>query len=275
MNPVIYMNCNLKNRYNKNTFFSKIKDNLSTAFKGERFIQELNLTISQIKFPPNFNPAAYKRNVERARGFIKGRYSYISPKTLRVLDYEVLSCFQKQLIAYSVVKSIQLILRNSKKSIKSSCILVYDSTDSINRNIIYELSKAARFVILLSENIKRNQKIQDYVMGEFGISPVVTNDFKYAVNCADFIVSSRNIDFQVKAPVWYMDNGYNPANEGGLIINDVDYKVPWDIEEFSNMPPELLGAILGQMQEKDIEKSLKTNGIYLDGIKYNDRIIGL
>ena len=36
---------------------------------------------------------------------------------------------------------------------------------------------------------------------------------------------------------------------------------------------ELIGAILCQMQEADIEKALKYNGIYLKEIKFNNNVI--
>ena len=38
--------------------------------------------------------------------------------------------------------------------------------------------------------------------------------------------------------------------------------MPWELDD-NDMSPELLGAILCQMEEKDVEKSLKYNGIYL------------
>lgn len=275
MYPVIHLNCNIDNAYKKNTFFSKIKDRLSVNLKGKSIIKELGLTIAEVKLPPNFDTIAYKRNIERAKVFVKGKKTVISPKTLRIYDYQILNKFQKELMAYSVVKSIQLILRNQKKSIKNSCILIYDGIDEINTNIIYELSKTAKFIILLSKDIKKLTRMSDYIIANYGVSPVITNDFNYAIKSADFIVTSKVLDEILKVPTWYIDNRTIPSIERGIIVNDVDYKVPWDSDNFSNMPPELLGAILSQMEERDVEKALKYNGIYLDSIKFNDRILEL
>jgi hypothetical protein len=63
-----------------------------------------------------------------------------------------------------------------------------------------------------------------------------------------------------------------PQSTLALAVNDISFAVPWKTDglEFSF---ELLGAVLSQMQERDVEKALKYNGIYLDKIKFNQLII--
>jgi hypothetical protein len=275
MYPVIYMSCDIKNIYERNTLFSQIKDRYILNIESRSRIKELELTIADIKFPPNFDSISYMRNIERARRLIKVKRAVVSPKTLRIYDYRVLNSFQKNLMAYSIVKSIQLILRNTNKSIKNSCILVYDAMDEINLKVIYELCKTSKYIILLSKNIKPLEKISEFIISNYGVSPVITKDYESAYKAADFIITSKVIGEQVKAPIWYMDNRAIPISEKGIIVNDVDYKVPWNNKNYTRMQSELLGAILCQMEEKDVEKSLKYNGIYVDAIRFNDKILEL
>jgi hypothetical protein len=269
------MNCDLRNKYSKYNFFSRLKDDFNTHLIGESFIKDLNMTIAHVKLPPNFDNKAYLRNVERAKRFVKESNVYISPKTLRTYDFNILNSFQKKLLVYSVVKTIQLILRMKQKSIKNSCILINDSSNEINRNIAYELCKYAKYIVLLSKQKGEASKLSNYILANYGVSPVVTDDDIYAIDSADFIVTSRDIDINKNVPIWYIDNDYKPNRSIGLNINDVNYKVPWNDNSLSDMPPELLGAILCQMDEKEVEKSLKYNGIYLNTIKFNDKNIEL
>jgi hypothetical protein len=272
MYPVIYINCDLKNRYNKYNFFSRVKDNLSMRLLGESFIGELGLEIAQVKLPPNFNKQAYMKNIEGSRKFVSSRNAVLSPKTLRLYDYSILNSFQRDLLTYSVVKSIQLILRMQNKSIKNSCILINNAHNDISFAILKELAKYARYIILVSKSVEKMSIKSDYIMSNYGITPVVTNDIEYAVGAADFIVTDKEINANTKTPVWQIDNDCVPEGQNKFTVNDVSFKVPWDTE-LSEMPPELLGGILGQMSERDIEKSLKYNGIYLDKIKFNERIL--
>jgi hypothetical protein len=48
--------------------------------------------------------------------------------------------------------------------------------------------------------------------------------------------------------------------------------VPWNFKD-GNMYFEVLGSILNQMDEKDIDKSLEYNGVFLNNIKFNDNVI--
>lgn len=269
MNSIIYINCDVKSAYDEYSIRSRIKDRFCVASQGESFIKELGIKIAQVKLPPNFNNLAYMKNIERAKGFIKKGRVQLAPKTFRNLDYKILNDYQKNFFAYSVVKSVQLMLRIKNKSIKNSCIVVYDAEDFINRSIIFELAKVCKYFVLLSKNIKNIGVISDYVISNYGVSPVVSNDFRYALNNADFIITSRKIINNVTCPVWCLDNTYNPNLSETKFINDVFYNVPWQIEN-NEMSIELLGAVLNIMGERDVEKSLSSSGIYIDKIKFND-----
>lgn len=270
MKPIVYVNSNLSKAYYEYGFFTKIKDRFHVSVEGESFIKELNLKIAHVKLPPNFSPEAYKRNLAIASKCIKKKSSELAPKTFRYLDYEFLNGFQRGLFAYGVVNSIQLILRISNKSIKSSCIGVYDAADVINYSIILELAKLCKYLILLSDNLKRLDEIRDYLTASYGLSPVITSDYAYAALKCDFLVSSK--DIELDKPVWYINNLFAPKGNKASAINDISFAVPWESGNLE-FGFELLGAILGQMQEKDVGAALKYNGIYLDKIKFNEETI--
>lgn len=273
MYPIVHLRCDLENRYSKNNLFTKIKDKVSINLMGNSIIKELGLTITKVRLPPNFHQVAYMKNIERARRYAKGKKTYISPKTLRLHDFTVLNSFQRDLVGYSIVNSIQLILRLHKKSIKSSCIVIYDANDQIYTPVLNELCKRAKYVILLSETIEKLNIINDYILASYGITPVVTNDFKYSLRSADFIITNKIIETPSEVPIWYLDNCLMPYSKKEIAINDVDYIVPWENKDFPTMPPELVGAILSQMEERDIEKALKYNDIQFNNIKFNKDII--
>lgn len=269
MNPIVYVSTDIKKAYEDDSFIGKLKDRLKISLEGESFIKELDLSIAHIKLPPNFNQKAYAGNIAVTQRIMKKRSAVIAPKTFRFLDFKLLSDFQKKLFAYGLINSIKLLLRVSNKSIKNSCIVIYDAADSINHNVVYELAKECKYCMLVSKDLRASGKLSDYVVANYGISPIVTQDMNYALSKADFIVTSRELE--TSKPVWYINNFYEP-NSSSLVVNDMSFAVPWDAQdmEFSY---ELLGAILGQMQEKDVEKALKYNGIYLDKIKFNQLTI--
>lgn len=269
MNPVLYVKSNLKEPYEEDSLLVRIKDRFSISLRGESFVKELGLNIASVKLPPNFNKKSYLQNMEIAKKYLKGKDMSLAPKTFRNFDYELLNSFQKNLFAYGVIQSVQLMLRMRKKSIKNSCIVIYDAAHNINSGIIFELAKRCKYCVLLSRDLKKISEISDYVIANYGISPIVTNDFQYALNKGDFIISSENIENKDKF-IWYINNMYIPKNIN-TAINDVTYSVPWQMED-TEITSELLGAILSQMEEKDVESSLKYNGIYLDKIKFNEDI---
>ena len=269
MNSVVYVNCSNDEPYDNDRYICRLKDRVKIKLEGENFIRELGINVAKVKFPPNFNKQAYMNNLEICKKYgDKGRIS-LAPKTFRKMDYYIMTDYQKSLFAYSVVKSIQLILRLRKKSIKNSCIAVYDASEYINEEILYELSKECKYIVLLSRDVLKTRSIGDYITANYGVAPVITNDIEYVFKSADFIITSKRLDKEISKPLWCIDNKYVPSSSKSVIINDVSYDVPWDIGDL-NMSIELLGAILGIMEEKDIEKSLKYNGIMLDKIMFNN-----
>lgn len=270
MNSVIYVNSKKDSWYNKNSFFSAFKEKFTINIQEVQYIEELNLKIKKVNFPTNINEIAFAKNMRIASNILKHEKSCLAPRTYRMLDYNYLTNFQKDLMGQGVLFTLKLFLRTNNKSLKNSAIVLYDAADPINQNIIKLLAKSAKFLILLSNNISKTKKLSDYITSNYGISPVVTTDIDYSLKIADAVILSKEINIDKKIPVWCFNNLYAPKLENGIYINDFSFNVPWSKEQY---PAELLGAILGQMQEKDAEKSLITNEIFLDKIRFNDKVI--
>lgn len=271
MDPIIYINCKSRDFYNTYTIWSRIKDRFKIKLNEKIYIDELSLTINNINIPPNLNKCSYFKNVNACRKYSKSREKIIVPKIFRNYDFNYYNDFQKRLFAFSVKESIKLILRVNKKSLKNSCIVIYDACNDLNKIIINEIAKECKFIILISKQNKKLENIRDYIINEYGVSPVITFDYNYAFNKADFIITSQKLNINNKN-IWYLNNLDNNENKDNLSINDVDFFIPWT--DISIVPSiELVGAILAQMEERDIEKSLKYNGIFINNIKYNEYII--
>lgn len=276
MNSVVYVNSKIKEAYDEDGFISRIKDRFRITFKGESFIKDLKLSVSKVKLPPNFNRSAYMKNMELAGRFAKEKNICLAPKTFRKLDYELLNSHQRRLFGYSVVKSIQLMLRIKNKSIRNSCIVIYNAEDYMNKEVIFELSKLCRYFILLSKDLKEACKLRDYVIANYGVSPVVTNDFKFAVEKADFIVTPDFFPLNLTSPIWCMDNKVTGVDTSRGYINDVTFKTPWE-ENIQDMSIELLGAIMSIMDSKcdDMDETLRHNGICIDKIMLSNNKVYL
>lgn len=271
MKPILYITSDIDNSYNEFGFLSKIKDKLKIKLINNDFIKELNVKITNVSLPPNINRNAYIHNLTYAKKMYRYKEAQLSLKTLRLVDYSYFNGFQKRLLAYSVIRSVQLMLRIRKKSLKDCCVMVYDAADMINYNIIMELSKQSKYIVLLSPQLEKVRKLADYVIANFGVSPIVTNDEAYALKIADFVISSKEYKSSYGKLVWLLDNSKNIPNHV-VAVNDISYNVPWSTFN-SSLSIELLGAILCQMQESDVEKALKYNGIYLKEIKFNNNVI--
>jgi hypothetical protein len=269
--PILCVTSNVDNFYNEFGFLSKIKDKRKIKLIGSEHIKELDLKVTSVRLPPNFNKKAYLNNLTYAKKICKFKEVELSPKTLRLMDYNYFNGFQKRFLAFSVIKSIQLILRVRKKSLKNSCIVVYDAVEMINYNIIVELAKQSKYIVFLSSDLAKARKFADYIIANFGVSPIVTDDEFYAIKIADFIISSKNNEFNNGKFVWLLDNSMSKG-DNIIAVNDVSYNVPWNTFKV-DFSIELLGAVLCQMQERDIEKALKYNGIYLKEIKFNNNVI--
>ncbi|MBC2400037.1 hypothetical protein BD780_003618 [Clostridium tetanomorphum] len=230
------------------------------------------MNITSISFPLNLNRISYMKNMDVTRKFIKNNNIYMAPKVWRKIDYNFLNTFQKELFGYSLAKSIQLILRLRNKSIKNSCIVIYDPIDyELYEGIMY-ICKLSKYVVFLTEDIYKASLIADYVIANYGISPIITKDKDFALNNCDFIFTSRDVEFNKSIPVWYFNNLYRPQKCNAITINDIEYKVP-QLTNLREVSLELLGAILCQMDEKDVEKSIEYNGVILDKIKFNNNIL--
>lgn len=271
MKPILCVTSNIYNSYNEFGFLSKIKDKLNTRIITNEYINELDIKLINVRMPPNFNEKAYNANITYAKKISKCSEVQLSLKTLRPMDYNYHNEFQRRFLAYSVIKSIQLMLRVRNKSLKDCCIVVYDACDMINYNIILQLSKQSKYIVFLSSDLVKARKLSDYIIANYGVSPIVTVDKAYAIKIADFIISSKNYEFSYGNLVWFLDNSINkPQNITS--VNDVSYNVPWSIVS-TDLSIELVGAILCQMQENDIEKALKYNDIHVKEIKFNNSII--
>ncbi|WP_050606221.1 hypothetical protein [Clostridium niameyense] len=272
MLPILSLKSNINKPYYKNNYLSNILDRWKIIFEGKNYIKDLEVNISNIRIPPNFHKDAYYNNIKHGLKLLRKKEVILSPSTFRILDYNMYNDFQKRLLGYSVTKSIQLVLRLNKKSIKNSCIIVYDASDTITFYTICYLATKAKHIILVSNNLNRIVSISDYIISNYGITPIVTNELFNAIKTSDFIISSRKIDVMIEKPIWYMDNMCSPMGKSNIEINNVLYSNPWNIKNLE-ITPEFLGSILCQMGEKDIEKSLKYNGIVLEKINFHDKEI--
>ncbi|MFD3155562.1 hypothetical protein ACFIJ5_01610 [Haloimpatiens sp. FM7330] len=253
--------------YKDSSLFGRIKDRLKVKYEGEYFIKDINISIKKVRIPANVDIKSYYRNVNIAKRFGNSSEVEMSPNIWSIIDYDIFNEYQKKLFAYSIVRSIKLSLRVRNKNINNSCILIYDAKDKINRYIIYELAKVARYIILLSDNLKLLKNIREYVMANYGVTPIITRDNVYALKEAEFIITSKNIEPKYKSSIWYLNNKFIPKNTQNLQINNVIYKTPWEIEGVEKNI-QLIGAILSQIgHNKRVEEDLKCNGIYIE--KFN------
>ncbi len=268
MKPVTYVRKSTSPYYDKDTFFSRIKDRAGIKYEGEKYISDLNLKIFRAAVPPNINQNAYYKNIIRAKNMVHAKDSYLAPNVFRKMDFYLLSDFQKKLFAYSVVNSIQLIFRIHNKSIENKPVLVYDAADNLCNMVIAELSKVAKYIILLSEDLRTLKNKKEYIISRYGVSPIITSDKVYAFETAEFVIISKDIDISLNIPVWFLDNCKSVLSEG-VKINDVTFLTPWNVENLI-MSPELVGAIIQQMGDKDVETALRKNKIILDEMKLNE-----
>ncbi|MBU5486256.1 hypothetical protein KQI86_18230 [Clostridium sp. MSJ-11] len=257
--------------YERQDIISRIRDRFNIKLIEDNYLKDLNLSIKKISFPMNLNVDAYMRNMETAKGYLNKEHGIVAPKVWRKMDYNIYNKFQKELLAYSIVSSMQLILRLKNKSIRNSCIVIYDPTDYHIYEGVLCLSKFAKYIVFLTDNIDKAKILADYVIANYGISPIITRDKNHALKNADFILTSRDWDLIIDKPIWTLDNLFSTFNSGSQYINDVTYRTPWFGKD--DISIELLGAILCQMEEKDIERSLKYNGAFLNNIMFNEEVL--
>ncbi|EJO5347457.1 hypothetical protein NRP93_001536 [Clostridium botulinum] len=271
MIPIISINSNMIKSYNKNNFLFKIKDRGLTSFTRSYFIEELNVLISKVKISPNFNEKAYYRNIKRAIRYSRHKEFVLAPNTFRFLDYYLLNDFQKELFAFSVSESIKTILRLKGKSIRNSCIVIFDAKKDYVFNIINSISKEAKYIILISDDLNKLSRLNDYIIANYGVTPIITKNIRNSFMKADFIITTEDVHIIKDIPVWYINNTKIYKNKGVCNVNNITYKVPWESNVDFN--PELLGAILCQMDKKTAEEAIIYNGIVLDKIRFNEEIV--
>ncbi|GAA0181552.1 hypothetical protein SH2C18_40720 [Clostridium sediminicola] len=272
MKKIIKYSSDLKNIYYNKSFWARVKDAFYLRHDGDIYIKSLDVIVKNYRFPSNFDDEAYVRNVNKILKKNKG--SLLCPQSHRLYDYKYSTDFQKKALSYSIVESVRSILRLQKKSLFNACIVINNAEYDINRNIIYEISKWCKYIVLVSEwDNQKNRKIFDYLVSNFGVSPIITDDIIPFINKADFIITATPIYIKVLCPIWLLDNSLRPSSFDNIHINNVSYKTEWADEDI--VTPELLGAFFEVAKEKSIEKAFENNKVYLDKIKFDNKIIEL
>ena len=67
MKPILYVTSNIDNSYNEFGFISKIKDKLKIKLISSEYIKELDVKVTNVRLPPNFNKKAYIHNLTYAK----------------------------------------------------------------------------------------------------------------------------------------------------------------------------------------------------------------
>ena len=261
----------LKGKYNYCKFsrFGRLVDGFKIKCTSQELIKEVAAEIKYIDVPANINNQAYKYNIIRASRRYGQKDSVLCPCGARLYDHKFLSEFQKKMMAFSVVESIRAVLLKSHKSLKTANILVDDGCKDENKYVIEELSKEARNIVVLTKDIRKFQKLREFIIYNYG----TTLEILYKeedIGEVDFIISSERKVYNSQR-VWYLNNFYSPSKEG-IFINKVSFKVPWDckIKVFS---PELLGGILKEEIKIDIKDLIRKNNIILEEISFNSKDI--
>ena len=273
MKDIIIINSNINKAYDKEGLLTRLLDKTKIKRYEVKSIKDLGVNFIKATIPPNFNENSYKINIKSLSTRYMGKSGILlAPSTIRTYDYTVYNNFQKRIFAYSVIKSVSLMLKIKGKNIKKSSILIYDASSDILKEIAEEAAKQFKYVIFLSKNCKKTLALSDRIGAMLGIIPVVTCDFQFAFSEADAIVlSSYNKLHNIKkdSVVFHVDNTASKID--CININSVAYNNPYcnDLE----FTPEVLGALLCQMGVRDIEKSLKENCMYIDKIKFNEVVL--
>ena len=184
-----------KDTYCKFSRLGRIIDGFKTKCTSQELIKEVGAEIKYIDIPANINNKAYKYNIIRAskrysRKADMNRNSILCPCGVRLYDYQFLSDFQKRMMAFSVVESIRIVLLKSEKSLKKANILVDDGCKDENKFIIEELAKEARNIVVLTKDIRKSQKLREFIIYNYG----TTLEILYReedIGEVDFIISSE------------------------------------------------------------------------------------
>lgn len=269
MKSVVHLSIKNEIPYYKNGRVSNVVDRFKTKLIAEEIITDLNTKVRFVDIPANFNDKSYNYNIRRGyEKYSEGKDNF-SSNGIRKLDFPMLSSFQKKVVAYSITESIKVVLLKVKKSIKNANILIDDGASKYNKEIIEELAKEARSIILVTKNYKKVDNIREKILCNYGTTIEVIDKIE-ELSSIDFIISTENKEYK-NSRVWYIDNLYEPS-EKGVYINKVEYKVPWE-SSFESFSPELIGGILKEERNKDIKELLIKNGIILERISFNSKEI--
>ncbi len=91
-------------------------------------------------------------------------------------------------------ESIKTVLRLKGKSIRNSCIVIFDAKEEYVFNIINYVSREAKYIILVSQDLNKLAKLSDYIIANYGITPIITKDIKTSFSKADFIVTTKDVE---------------------------------------------------------------------------------
>jgi len=251
--------------YCKFSRLGRIIDGFKTKCTSQELIKEVGVTIKYINIPANINNEAYRFNIKRSSKKYSLKNSILCPCGVRLYDYEFLNDFQKRIVAFSVVESIRAVLLKSHKSLKTANILVDDGCKDENKFIVEELAKEARNIVILTGDIRKFQKLRDFIMNNYGTTLEILYREKDIIE-VDFIISSEDKVYNAQR-VWYLNNFYNPSKDG-IFINKVAFKVPWE-NQVKLVPPELIGGIFHEDKKMDIKELMRKNSISLEEISFN------
>lgn len=265
MKTVLQISTIRENPYEKYTYKSRIIDKLKVKKCSDLNINEINTVIKRVNIPANLNKDAYKLNLARILKKNSNKYDYLSLCGNRIFDIYLMSKFQISIISYSIVESLKYILLNNHKSIRHSNILVDMDESSLLIGIINELSKESKNIIILTNDLRKSEKIRKNIMNIYGVSIEIVYK-EEDVESIDFIISSKNREYICKN-VWYINNFFIPKNQG-IYVNEVLYRIPWNIE-VKYMQPQLIGSLIKQDSKKSIYEILESNEIRLQSILYN------
>jgi hypothetical protein len=258
-----------KDPYCKFSRLGRIIDGFKTKCRSQELIKEVGIGIKHIDIPMNMKKEAYKYNIIRASKRYSMKDAILCPCGIRLYDYEFLSEFQKRMIAFSVVESIRVVLLKKHKTLKKASILVDDGCRDRNKYIIEELAKEARNIVVLTSDIRKFQKLREFIIYNYGTTLEILYKEEDIIE-VDFIISSEGKIYSSQS-VWYLNNLYNP-NKDGLFINEVAFKVPWENKiKFFN--PELLGGIFNEGKKVDIQDLIRKNDIIMEKISFNSKDI--
>lgn len=270
MRSVIHLSLRKEIPYYKEGRICSMLDRFKTNMISEDIIPELKTKVKFINIPANLNNKSYNKNVQRSYEKYSEDKSILSSSCIRMLDLPIMSSFQRRINAYSVVESIKIILQKSQKSIRNSNILIEDGAYKYNKEIIEELSKEAKNIIVVTKDYKKLDKLRDKMLCDYGTTIEVLNE-ECKLKYIDFIISSENKNYN-SSRVWYIDNLYMPNNNNKLSVNGIGFKVPWE-SSIEYLPPELIGGIIKEEKNKDIRELLRKNDILLEYISFNSKEI--